>query len=88
MSWENCCAVPSQRSHVGCLELALKGLASAGKGLLYTGFPRSLTDDYAMPMSPSKGETAVHGCHCLRDMAVRIREVMAKPCVGVCVPLV
>ena len=37
------------------MELALKGLASAGKGLA-----RSLTDYYAVLMSPSKGETAVH----------------------------
>ena len=33
------------------------------------------------------GETAVHGCHCPRYMAVRMREVMARPWVGVCVPL-
>ena len=69
-----------------CVEVALKGFASTGKGLLYTGFPRSLTDGYAMPMSPSKGKTAVHGCHCLRDMAVSMREVMARSWVGVCVP--
>ena len=36
---------------------------------LYTGFPRSLTDGYAILMSPSKGETAVHDFHCSRDMA-------------------
>ena len=65
-----------------CVELALKGLASAGKGLA-----RSLTDYYAVQMSPSKGETAVHGCHCLRDMAVGMREIMARPWVGVRVPL-
>ncbi|CAH3107777.1 unnamed protein product, partial [Porites lobata] len=28
-----------------------------------------------MLMSPSKGETAAHGCHCPRDMAVRIFEI-------------
>ena len=67
--------------------LALKGLATAGKGLFYTGFPRSVTDCYAMLMSPSKGKTAAHGCYCPRDMAVCIREVMARPWVGVCVPL-
>ena len=74
-------------SHMCCVELTLTGLASAGKGFLYTGFPLSLTDGYAMLMSPSKGETAVHGCHRPRDMAVRMREVMARPWVGVCVPL-
>ena len=53
----------------------------------YTGFARPLTDGYAMLMSPSKVETGVHGCHYPRDMAVRMREVMARPWVGVCVPL-
>ena len=28
-----------------------------------------------MLMSPSKGETAVHGCHCPGGMVVRIRKV-------------
>ena len=28
---------------------------------------------YAMLMSPNKGETAVHGCHCLGDTAVHMR---------------
>ena len=69
-------------SHMCCAERALKGLASAGKG-----FPRSLTDSYAMLMSPSMGETAVHGYRCPRNMAVRVREVMARPWVGVCGPL-
>ena len=36
----------------------------SSKGLLYTGFPRSLTDGYAMLKNPNKGETAVLGCHC------------------------
>ena len=30
-------------------------------------------------MNPNKDETAVHGCHCPRDMAVRMREVLAIP---------
>ena len=51
------------------------------------GFLRSLTDGYAMLTSLSKGETAVHGCHCPRDKALHMREVMARPWVGVCVPL-
>ena len=38
-----------------------------------------------MLMSPNKGETAVHGHHCSGDMAVRMREVLARPWVGVCV---
>ena len=36
---------------------------------------------------PNKGETAAFGCHCLRDMAVRMREVLARPWLGVCVLL-
>ena len=43
-------------------------------------------DGCAMLMSPNKGETAVHGCYCLSDMAVRIREVLARLWVGVCIP--
>ena len=42
------------------------------------GFTWSLTDGYAMLMSPSKGEPAVHGCHCPRDMAVHMPQVMAE----------
>ena len=33
--------------------------------------------------SPNKAETAVHGCHCPGDMAVRMRKVLARPWVGV-----
>ena len=29
-----------------------------------------------MLMSPKKDETAVHGCHCQGDMAVRMRKVL------------
>ena len=78
---------PANSSHMCSVKLALKGLASAGKCLLYTGFPWTLTDGYAKLMSPSKDETALHGCHCLRNMAVRMREVMARPWVDVCVSL-
>ena len=74
--------LPANSFHMCCVELALKGLASAGKCLAW-----SLTNGYAMLMSPSKGETTVHGCHCPRDMAVRMREIVARPWVGVCVPL-
>ena len=45
---------PANSSHMCCVELALKGLASAGKGLLNTGFPRSLADGYTMLMSPKQ----------------------------------
>ena len=39
----------------------------------------SRPDGYAMLMSPNKGETAVHGCHCPGDTAVRTREVLYRP---------
>ena len=42
---------------------------------------------YASLMRPNKAETAVHGCHCLGDMAVRMRKVLARPWVGVRVSL-
>ena len=38
-------------------------------------------------MSANKSQTAAHGCHCQGDMAVRMREVLARPWVGACVPL-
>ena len=40
-----------------------------------------------MLVSPNKGETAVHGCHCPGDMAMRVRGVLPRPWVGVCKPL-
>ena len=30
-------------------------------------------EHYAMLMRPNKAKTAVHGCHCPGDMAVRMR---------------
>ena len=33
-----------------------------------------LSVSYAMPMRPNKAETAVHGCHYLGDMAVRMPD--------------
>ena len=62
MSWENCRAVPSQQLQTCFVELTFKGFASAGKGLSNTSFSQSLTDGNVLLMSPSKGETAVHGC--------------------------
>ena len=41
-----------------------------------------------LQVSPNKDETAVHGCHCQGDRAVRMREVLARSWVFVCgVPL-
>ena len=45
------------------------------------------TSYYAVLMKINKGETAVHGCHCPADMAVCTRKVLARPWVGVFVPL-
>ena len=42
-----------------------------------------LPDGCAMLMRSNKAKTAVHGCHCLGDMAVRMRKVLARPWVGV-----
>ena len=36
-----------------------------------------------MLMRPNKVETAVHGCHCAGDMAVRMRKALTRPWVGV-----
>ena len=42
-------------------------------------------DGYAMLMNPNEGKTAVHGCHCLGDMALHVCEAPAKLCLEVCV---
>ena len=49
-----------------------------------TGFetriiPVTYPNGFATLVVPNKGETAVCGCHCPRDMAVRMREVLARP---------
>ena len=38
-------------------------------------------------MSPNKGETAVLGWRCPVAVAVHMREVLAMPWLGICVPL-
>ena len=37
--------------------------------------------------SPNEGKTVFYGCHCLGDMTMCMCEVLARPWVGVCVPL-
>ena len=54
-------------------------LSPAVKSLWNTGSPIYRAD--------GKGETAVHGYHWPDDMAVCMREVLARPWVGVGVPL-
>lgn len=49
---------------------------------LLAGNHKAGADGYAMLMSPSRGETAVHGCHCPDDMAVHMCEVLARPWLG------
>ena len=54
--------------------------ASAVKGAKKTeNFQVLLVPGYAILMRPNKAETAVHGCHCSGDTAVRIRKVLAIP---------
>ena len=45
-----------------------------------------LPESYTVLMRPNKAKTAVHGCHCPGDIAVRIRKVLARlwVCVRVC----
>ena len=54
-------------------------LLLSSEGLLKTALAVQRSDGYAMLMSPNKGETAVHGCHCRGDMAVRMRKALAVP---------
>ena len=41
---------------------------------------------HAHELQQAKGEKAVHSCHYPGDMAVRMREVLARPWVGVYAP--
>ena len=63
----------------------------AVRGFFRRGFSSSLlinpTALTCCMMGPNKGETAVCGCHCPRDMAEHMRGVLVWPWVGVCVPL-
>ena len=38
-----------------------------------------LVPGYGMLMRHNKAKTAVHGCHCSGDMAVRMRKILAIP---------
>ena len=68
------------------VELALKGVlyTRLAKGFWMSGSPPPppppLIDPTTMIlMSPDKGETAFHSCHCWGDMVVRMRKVLAIP---------
>ena len=41
-----------------------------------------------MLIRPNKAETAVHGCHCPGDIAVRMRKVLATPWVGIIIIMI
>ena len=84
-----CCLFNRSLTYVNFLfsENNVRFYSSAVKGLWDTGLPVHRPDSSATLMSPNKGETAVHGCHYRGGMAVHMREVLARPWVGVCVPL-
>ena len=88
MSWENCRAVPCQQlPHVLC-GAGTERTHLGRKGSFIHGF--SLVTDWRLCPADepqTAGKTGVHGCHCPRDIAVHMREVLARPWVDVCVPL-
>lgn len=73
---DNCFGISLCCSHVCCVELTIKlGVLCTrlvSKGPMQHGFVRSSTRRLYMLKSPNKGDTVVHGCHCLDDMAVRM----------------
>lgn len=53
-------------------------------GLANTLYMRTaMSHEYVILMSPNKGETAGHDCHCPGEMAVRMLEVLVRPWVSV-----
>ena len=74
---------------LSCLQPIVGWIISILYGHLPAGifFPVHKPNDFTTLVGPNKGETAVCGCHCLRDMAVPMREILARPWVGVCVSL-
>ena len=72
-----CCPQPTATTCVvwsWCLKGCKSALAVKGSSARLSG--REGSDSYVMLMSPNKDETAVHGCHCQGDMAVRMRKVL------------
>ena len=68
-------------------QLRLIHLLSACRGRTAVRFPatssRMCCVELVLADRPNKAETAVHDCHCLGDMAVRMRKVLVRPWVGV-----
>ena len=73
---DSCFGLYLFRSHICCVELTIKlGVLCTrlvSKGPMQHGFVRSSTRRLCMLKSPNKGETVVHRCHRLNDMAVRM----------------
>ena len=63
-----------------CVELALKRHPLQQQSAECVGV---LVLFSALTAMSNKAEIAVHDCHCLGDMAVRMRKVVARPLVGV-----
>ena len=61
---------------LACAQPYHPGTSRHGHSVVHAGHAGQL-------MRPNKAETAVHGCHCPGDMAVRMRKVLARPWVGV-----
>jgi len=72
--------VPNQQLAMFMVEPALKEVLCTRLGSKEEGIRWSPA---LCLMSPNKDETAVHGCLCSGDMAVRMHEVLAMPRVGV-----
>ena len=72
---------PQNKLKISGTRTPTHGMSSTSRILraISPGFSRVFNDGYAMLISPNKGETAVYGCHCPGDMAVRMREVLALP---------
>jgi len=72
--WRTAVRFPANSFHKRCVELTLKGVIWT-----HLDSPVLRADGNTMLMSPNKGETAVHGCPCPGDTAVRMREALAWP---------
>ena len=63
------------------VELVLDGLRCTHlvRGFTDAHFPVHLPNGFATLVGPNKGETAFCGFHCLHEIAVRMRQVLARP---------
>ena len=72
---------PTYSYHMSCVELSLKEVPLHPPRQQRTTYKTFglLSNGCTMLVRPNKSETAVHGCHCPGDLAVRMRKVMAIP---------